>query len=488
LETTDGAWTGLGGNTIIGDDDSVQFSLIGGVSPYYGVMLYSLDTVAEVPTPTPTHTPTPTSTVTATSTPTTTPTQTTTATPTPTATATLTPTQTATLAPPPALALPAMPEEVPIVSSNTAVIRGTGNPGETLVVLVNDFVAVRTNIDERGDWQARLPRLVPGMHELETYSETADGVKSGVSAAVPILIVESAPLDFARTGHSSITAWRRLGETIRYKTRSETSALWQTNDIPGRYPVPGDYDDDGVTDVAAVAVENRYLLWTINSSSSGEIIRERLGKDGDKILTGCKLQTSTKHSLVTFRSRERTIFTKELGERRVRWFAAPGIEQGNILGCGDTNGDGIDEVLFKVPGSRNGKDRIIAVDARSRTTTGNELTRSGRIEIVSRLASEAPLVAIIGNRTGRGAPIRVESLAGTFSFPSFYVASRELISNGIFGDTAFEQVPGLVSANPRTRIIRLHLMRAQPHSRALFRLPRGFKLARPRDVITTAGR
>ena len=474
--TVDGAWTGHGGNTITGDDESIQFSLEGGPSPYYGLMLYSLDTVTELPTPTPT------------STPTATPTRTPTPTVTPTSTPTVTPTETPTLAPPPSLALPAQPAELPIISSNTAVISGTGNPGQTIVVTVNDLIAAKTAIPENGRWQVRLPRLATGTHELETYSEATDGTKSASSQPVPILIVDSAPFDFMRTGQSSVTTWKQSGEVVRFKTRQISQSGWTRYDIPGRYPVPGDYDDDGVTDIAAVGVEGAFLRWKIRLSSNNTTTQVRLGRDGDKIVTGCKLRSPTRYSLVTFRHRVRALITQELGDTQARRYTIKGIERGNLIGCGDSDGDGRDEVLFKVPGSRKGEDSIVSYDAKAHRTSSKFLARFEQGQLVSRLASEAPLLAIVGASSRRGNPIRIETISGTFSFPIFWMKGRTVMSSGIFGDSPTEQVPGIVWANLRTRKMYLRLLRSHDSARTVFRMPRGYQLAKPREVIETHGR
>ena len=482
LETTDGAWTGHGGNTVTGDDDAIQFSLVGGPSPYFGVMLYSLDTTMELPTPTPTHTPTPTAT--ATITPTSTPTNT----PTPTSTATVTPTSTPTLAPPPVVALPAQPGEAAVVASNSAVIRGSGEPGETVVVIVNDLVAARAPISEDGEWVARLPRLVPGTHALETYSETPEGTKSAVSSVVPLMILDDAPLDFSHTGKTSIATWRRVGDVVKFRIREIADETWRTHHVRGRYPAPGDYDEDGIADVAAVGVHGTALHWTITASSSGIVHRVPMGRDGDKILVGCRFRSVGRHSLATFRSRERALIIQDLGDSKPATMPISGVERGDLLGCGDSDGDGIDEVFFKVDGSSSGQESIIAFNTSSRRTSVQPLKRFERGAIVPRVGSDAPLLAIVNSRTKHGARVRLETVAGTFSFPVFSIDRVAEVSAGIFGDTVTDQVPGLLWIHPRTRTARLRLLRNDQVTRSLFKVSRGYRLVKPTAVISTSER
>lgn len=356
------------------------------------------------------------------------------------------------------------------------------------MVLVNELVAAQTSIADDGSWQVRLPRLAPGNHDLKTFSETSDGTKSTTSQSVPILIVDSAPFDFTRTGKSSITTWTRSGGTVRFKTRQPNQNSWTTQSVAGRYPAPGDYDDDGITDIAAVGVQGRSLIWTIRPSSTGNAVQIRLGKDGDKILTGCRLLDPTRYSLVTFREGDRLFSIQHLGDSKVRTFTVKGVTRGDILGCGDSDGDGIDEVLFRVPGANSKEDRLVSCSVTAKKGSAKSLARFEKGELVSRVGSDAPLLAIIGPASRRGAPIRIETIAGTFAFPIFWVTGRVSVSSGVFGNSATEQIPGLVWTNEKHRKLYLRILRRDAPTRALFRMPRGYQLAKPRAIIETRGR
>lgn len=448
-------------------------------------------TPTNTPTGTPTNTPSATPTPIATATPTSTPTSTSTATPTATHTATATPTPTPTSTatstplPPPVIDRPVQVEEPIIINRNAPEISGVGTPGETVVVLVNDLQAATAVVPTSGRWSVSLPALSAGLHQLKAYAITQEGTQTEVSSSISLAVVDTAPLDFTGTGKTSITTWRRVGRDVSFKVRTIDGGDWTTYRAPGEFPALGDYDGDGVTDLAGVSVSKDSLVWRINRSDTNTLAEVKLGSPGDKVITGCKLRSSGKHSLVAFAQRRRAILVAELGDRSTDTGNLSTIRNGDLIGCGDVTGDDIDELIFKVPGTKKDSAAIVAVDADGKRKLTKSLARFVRGYVVRRPGTEAPLLAILTATTRRGIPIRVETVAGTFNFPLFYVAAGSTIATGLFGNDVTDQHPGIFwSEKPSGRIFyRMFTRTSRPTP--LFKLPRGYRLMRPSNVFST---
>ena len=416
-------------------------------------------------TPTPTPSPTPTSS--------------------PTATVSPTPTATPTLAAPPPPDIGRADGAEPLVFTNDAVINGTGVPGLEVVLFVNEFEAARVKVSASGGWTARLPRLRVGRHEVTAYSVTPQGDRSAKVSSLAIIIVDNAPLDFTRGGKTEVTAWKRLASGVRFKLRGVNDFQWRTIDIAGIYPVPADYDDDGVTDIAAVDEREGELLWNIRSSITGAVSKVSLGRRGDTVISGCKLHSSSKYSLVVFKRRSRVVVTRELGRTATQSARLRGVRNSDLIGCADTNDDGIDEVLFKVPSTRKRSSRVLGFDRAGRVTLSRRVPNFVRGYTVIGGSGNPPLVALLGGRSRKGRLLRVEAMAGTFSFPMFYIEGAVTISMGTFGDTPTEQNAGILWAEHKTRKVFLRKLSTGSRIRPLFRMPRRYALLRPSNIVAT---
>ena len=388
--------------------------------------------------------------------------------------------------PPPVIALPAGGKDKPLVVNRFAPkLSGQGEPGSSIVILVNDIQAGTTVVSPRGEWSITLPPLSAGSQEVKAFSISSEGKRSKVAVGAVLVAVETAPLDFSGAGKTFVAAWRRAGGDILYRVRPTRGGAWRSYRMEGEYPALGDYDGDGVTDVATVSVVERKLIWRIKRSTSGSTAEVQLGSERDRILTGCRLRSPTKNSLVSYARKRRQLFIRELDERATIIGDVSSIDKGQLLGCGDVNGDGIDEVLFQTPGRSKGSDLVVALDRDGKRVLTKDLSRFVRGYVVIRSGSEAPLLAILHGTTRRGIPIGVETMAGTFAFPMFYVDWGATIATGLFGDRASDQHAGIVWTDRDSRNVYHRTFTKNAKTKRLFKLPQGYKLLRGANVMGT---
>ncbi len=364
-------------------------------------------------------------------------------------------------------------------------LSGEGEPGSSVVILVNDIQAGITVVSPRGTWSITLPKLSVGPQEVKAFSINTEGRRSEVAVQKVLVAVETAPLDFSGGGKTFVTAWRRAGGDIHYQVRPTTGGTWESYKMAGDYPALGDYDGDGITDVATVTARDDKLIWKIKRSSTGATSEIQLGYDRDRILTGCRLRSSAKHSLVVYARKRRQILIREMDERKTLVGDVSAIVKGQVLGCGDVNGDDIDEVLFQIPGRTRNSESVVALDIKGKRVMTKELTRFVRGYVVLRSGTEAPLLAVLHGTTRRGIPIAVETMAGTFAFPLFYVDWGATIATGLFGNRASDQHAGLVWSDRESRNVYHRTFTKNAKTQRLFKLPEGYRLLRGANMMVT---
>ena len=443
------------------------------------------EVVGSLSGPSPTATPTPTVTPTATSTST------------PTATPTVTPTFTPTLAAPPPpdidFGQPGAQPQGPnvVVRGRTVLLSGAGTIGYTVEVRVDGIVVGSVPIASSsggatGSWTFTLPALAPGEREITTVNIASQIDRSAPSAPVKVVIVAAAPLDFTGVGDTAITTWRRAGKEVRFKTRRASSAAWATQKIPGRYPAIADYDNDGVSDVAAVGVRDGSLEWNVMLSSTGERVQASVGSAGDTIVSGCNFAANKGASFGVFKSETRALQFKSLGDSTSRQVVLSGLGSCNVIGCGDTDGDGVDELLFTTRGADN-RIRVVGYDTTGQRRFESKYNSFVRGFVVDRPNSSVPLVVVIGGTERRGRQVKITTMAGSFAFPRFFVERGATIGNGTFTTDTNQQVSGIFWANRKNRMVSRRLLARGERSTELFKLPKGYSLVRPQGVVRTEG-
>jgi hypothetical protein len=363
-------------------------------------------------------------------------------------------------------------------------LRGAGSSQYLIEISVDDVVVGRARANGQSQWRFTLPSLANGKRSITAVAINSQGARSQPSAPLILTVLSSSPLDFVGAGDTAVTVSRTSGDTVSYKTRRTSKSRWSAHQIAGHYAVPGDYDGDGVADIAAVQHRGRKLVWNIKSSIAGTRASIELGSRGDVILSGCKVLSSERVSAVAFRRRTRQLFAQEIGSNGKKLSTVAPVGKGDLLGCGDTNGDGLDEVIFRVPGSKGG-DAIAAFNGKGRRVVFTDMSKFARALVVRRSATEVPLVALVQGESRKGIPVRVESLAGSFSFPMFYIDKNSTIGTGFFTDTEGEQSAGLLWAQNDTRTVFRRLLKPRAKAERLFKLPHGYTLTRAQNIYRT---
>ena len=420
---------------------------------------------------------------TATPTPTSTPASTSTALPSPTVTPLPTSTPTATV-PPPIVAAPGSQTGGSVVSDREFEISGVGTPRETVELSVDSVIVGSTQVNDEGTWKFSLPPLAVGVRSVTAVTIRSNGARSAPSAPIVLQVLESAALDFAGAGDTAVTAWRSFGNMVRYKVRRASQKQWEGLEIGGRYAVPGDYDGDGVSDFAAVEPREDKLFWNIRSSISGDTSSVELGARGDLILGGCKFQSARGASLAVFRRGTRQLIVRDIGQTQAKVASLKSLGSADLLGCGDSDGDGIDEIIFKVRAS-DGSDAIAAFTSQGKRVVDKTLVEFLRGFVIRRSGTEVPLVALVLGTTRKGIPVRIETLAGSFSFPLLYVSPSSTIGMGFFTTNSGEQSAGLLWAENRTRTVFRRILKRDAGAERLFKLPRRYRLLRAQNIYRT---
>ncbi len=386
--------------------------------------------------------------------------------------------------PPPFVAAPGSQGGGSVISDRGFEISGAGTPGDAIELSVDSVAAGSTTVNERGTWKFVLPRLAVGMRSVTAVTIRPNGARSAPSEPIVLQVLESAALDFAGAGDTAVTAWRSFGNTVRYKVRRASQKQWEGLEIAGKYAVPGDYDGDGVSDIAAVEPREDKLFWNIRSSISGKTTSLELGARGDLILGGCKFQSTRGASLAAFRRGTRQLFVRDIGQNHAKAASLKSLGSADLLGCGDSDGDGIDEVIFKVRAS-DGSDAIAAFTSQGKRVVDKTLVEFLRGFVIRRSGTEVPLVALVLGTTRKGIPVRIETLAGSFAFPLLYVSPSSTIGMGFFTTNGGEQTAGLLWAENRTRTVFRRILKRDAQAERLFKLPRRYRLLRAQNIHRT---
>jgi hypothetical protein len=336
-----------------------------------------------------------------------------------------------------------------------------------------------------GVWEFNLPPLSAGVRQIVVTFIDESGNRGPPSAPTLVTVLDAAPLDFSAAGDTAITAWRRVGGKMRFKTRRASQASWTTFELTGRYPAPADYDNDGVTDLAAVEIAGDRLQWNIKRSSTGTTSTALFGDVGETIISGCDFLTDGGSALAVFNRERRQLSFRSLDNSTTRVVTLEKLGNGNLLGCGDTNADGKDEILFSVPRTNRRKASLIAFDtsgARKLFTGYNQFLRGF---VIRRGGTQVPLVAVLGGTTPNGRQIRITTMAGSFAFPLFYISRNATIGTGIFTRESNQQAPGVFWADNQSRVVYRRFLTTDAKTSSLFKLPQAYKLMRSQNISRT---
>ena len=94
------------------------------------------------------------------------------------------------------------------------------------------------------------------------------------------------PGDYDNDGHSEIAVFNNRVFKVWFPPYTSESAPAVTQFLDVDYPVVGDYDGDGKTDFAGTKAQNGRWLWRIMQSSTGNVVEVSFGFTTDKQVPG----------------------------------------------------------------------------------------------------------------------------------------------------------------------------------------------------------
>ena len=461
----------------------------------------SAGTPAATATPTRTSTPENTPTATATGTATNTPTSTISATPTETATSTVTPTITVTptvtstatpgfnSTPDPGIGGVAPPVFDGLAGGATSasrpILKGSSTIGGSVSIMIDSVSVGSAPVAKDGTFSFQVPSpLAVGAHEVKGKTVLSDGSESAYSLPVIITVRREAVLDFDGDGITDLTGHTVRGARTIFQSLLSTSSKISSASIDGWFPAPADYDGDGRWDVGAIGVANEALIWSIKPSGTGVLTARSFGSSGDIALVGCRFGDSGEYSLAVVKGRYvryRTLTGRSRGA-----FAVDASDMGQVLGCGDVDGDGVDELIVSTRESR-GINRVTAVNRSGKRRYVKNISRFVNAFIAREVESGAPVLGALRG-TGRDSKSsELRALRGTFDFPIVQLPSSLDVASGTFvrGDGA-SLTSGITWQRRGTRDV-LRLLSLEKTPTKVLKLAKGYRVTKPQDSRRVAG-
>ena len=260
--------------------------------------------------------------------------------------------------------------------------------------------------------------------------------------------------------------------------------------LDGLYAVPANYLGNGRTQPAAVEVRDGNLIWNILDTTNNQLYSIPFGKAGDTVLSGCNFISSTQSTLSFIRGR--TLYVRKIngGTRKIK---LRNVLRGDFSGCGDTNGNGIDELIARTPahfGTRvlSNKDSISVFTNRGFNKVFKKVKKYDTLISVRRPNSdEIPLVILSRGLASDAPGARIEALRGDFEFPTLPLTGSVELTSGIFKDSNDHSVSGLLwRPKGQNRIIKRLLVEGSRDTE-VFRIWSLERLVKSVNVFKTKG-
>ena len=477
-----------------------------------------LNTTTELATPTPgvgtpaaTATPTRTSTPTATATssstpsitpsgtptasPTASPTPTHTASPTSASTGTVTPTQTVTstptfnLTPDPGTGGVAPPLFQPLngggTSSSRPILRGTAAIGGSVVIFIDGVNVGSAVVTGGGTFSFQVPSpLAVGDHVVVGKTVLSDGNESAYSQPMVLTIRREAVLDFDGDGITDITGHAVRGATTSFRSALSASKGVSSENLTGWMPAPADYDGDGRWDYGAVGVAQGALRWSLKLSGSGVAKEVALGSSGDIALVGCRFGDGGSYALSVMKGRH--VRYRTLNGRSRGAFSVHVSDMGQVLGCGDVDGDGVDELIVATRESRQ-LDRVTAVTRTGKRLQVINISRFINGFIARDVGSGSPILGALRGSGKDSKSSELRALRGTFEFPVVQLPSSLDVASGTFMRRDNVSLTSGILWQRRGTLDLLRMLAREKHPTKVFKLPKGYRVTKPQNNRRVSG-
>lgn len=314
------------------------------------------------------------------------------------------------------------------ISSQVPTLSGQALAGSSVDLIVDGEIEGSGFADTAGNWEVTVDTLLSiGSHTFSATATNDAGEVSEPATERTAIVTGGAPLDFNGDGVTDITTVETSGNNTTFSAAISGSA--KKIIVPKGEVAVADYDGDGSWDGATFKISGNDILWSIRESSSGNVTRKRFGGSNDTVLTGCRLLSAKKYSLA-YRKGERIIAT-ELGTKSVLRVSLSLLEGGDLLGCGDVTGDGIDELFFRTRKS-NGQNVFAAIGCHGDYANLKSIDKPDSIQVLGRGNEELPLVAFIKSTSASRQELDIETATGSYKFPKLLFQSGTLFSSGVF--------------------------------------------------------
>lgn len=289
-------------------------------------------------------------------------------------------------------------------------------------------------------------------------------------------------LDFDGDGFSDVSHFTDTGRLTRFTSISSASNTTTTVNLPKGATTPGDYDGDGKWDFATVNKGRAKYSWNINLSSTGQSRTVSFGNKGASIISGCRFLTASKYSLATFENGK--LKATELDSTGTRTLTFSKLSSANIIGCGDTNGDGIDELILSSNGENLGEDSIQTVSCSNDFVEYSRIPKNSAAFVIIPGQTGIPAIARI-RPAGDRKLLRVRVLYDDDKYPSIYFPKDNILSYGIFSDGGSPTL-GILVQDPKTGNVITKLMSENASANGTITVPTKARLLLGQNIYSSA--
>ncbi len=359
-------------------------------------------------------------------------------------------------------------------------------PSNSEVQIFIDAVEVgtaRVSSQRTFSYHVRSP-LAIGSHTVKGRTRVSNGSKSGYSAPITLVIRGGAVLDFDGDGLTDITGHRMTKDWVVSRSLLTGTDTPRSIRVPGRYPASADYDGDGIWDYGAVGVIHGGLRWSARLSGSRSFESLLFGRSGDTVIVGCRFGDSGEYALTVLRGRRLSFRTWSGRTRGTLYVDASDLRK--VVGCGDVDGDGIDEFIISNRDTRT-IDRITAVDRTGKRRLVTNLAKFAHGFVARGESDEIPILGAIRGAGRDAKSSELRALRGAFEFPLLLLPSSLDVSSGTFGRNDASSVTTGITWQKRGSPSVLRMLDNETDPVPVFQLPPRYRLTKPQHHRRVAG-
>lgn len=359
-------------------------------------------------------------------------------------------------------------------------------PSNSEVQIFIDAVEVGTaRVSSQGTflYDVRSP-LAIGSHTVKGRTVVSNGSKSGYSEPITLVIRRGAVLDFDGDGLTDITGHRMTKDWVVSRSLLTGTDAPRSIRVAGRYPASADYDGDGIWDYGAVGITRGGLRWSARLSGSRSFESLLFGRSGDTVMVGCRFGDSGEYALAVLRGRRLSFRTWSGRTRGTLYVEASDLRK--VVGCGDVDGDGIDEFIISNRDTRT-IDRITAVDRTGKRRLVTNLAKFAHGFIARGERNEIPILGAIRGAGRDAKSSELRALRGAFEFPLLLLPSSLDVSSGTFKRNDASSVTTGITWQKRGSPAVLRMLDNETDPLPVFELPPRYRLTKPQHHRRVAG-